>query len=86
MAPVAESKKVIRLSENMVLISEEEYEGLLRTKENAEYLAKIDESREQLKNGNTISFTMEELKEMEADDWKPTQKVLDWMKLGSLSH
>ncbi|MBR1744128.1 MAG: hypothetical protein IJ733_20160 [Lachnospiraceae bacterium] len=86
MAPVAESKKVIRISENMVLISEEEYEGLLRAKENAEYLAKIDESREQLKNGNTISFTMEELKEMEADDWKPTQKVLDWMKLGSLSH
>ena len=40
----------------------------------------LDNSFDQLKQGKTISFTMEELKEMESDDWKPTQKVLNWLK------
>ncbi len=29
-------------------------------------------------SGETISFSMEELRAMESDDWKPTQKVLNW--------
>ncbi|MCM1136542.1 MAG: hypothetical protein NC400_13330 [Clostridium sp.] len=52
---------------------------LMKARRNAEYLTMLDESRAQLERGETISFSMEELKEMEADDWKPTQKVLDWM-------
>ena len=29
-------------------------------------------------NGDTISFTMEELKAMESEDWAPTEKVVDF--------
>ena len=33
-----------------------------------------------MQNGETISFSMDELREMESAEWKPTPKVLDWMK------
>ncbi|MCM1267452.1 MAG: hypothetical protein NC302_06065 [Bacteroidales bacterium] len=49
-----------------------------REKRNNEYLAMLDESEAQFKAGNTITFTMEELKEMESEDWKPSQKILDF--------
>ena len=65
-------------NENIYMISEAEYNELQKAKRNAEYLAKIDESIENHKKGDTISFTMEELKEMESDDWKPTKKVLEF--------
>lgn len=67
-------------NENVVIVSEKEYNELQRIKANAEYLSKLDKSREQLEQGKTISFTMEELRDMEADDWKPTQKVIDFME------
>lgn len=38
----------------------------------------LDESQAQYERGDTISFSMEELRAMESDDWKPTQKVLDF--------
>ena len=63
-------------NENIYMISEAEYNALQKAKKNAEYLAKIDESIENHKKGDTISFTMEELQAMESEDWKPTQKVL----------
>ena len=66
-------------NENVVIVSEKEYNEMQRIKANAEYLSKLDKSREQLEQGKTISFTMEELRDMEADDWKPTQKVIDFM-------
>jgi len=75
--PVIVSRKE---NKNVVIISEAEYNELVKAKRNAEYLAKLDESFKQFEDGKTISFSMEELKEMESDDWKPTQKVLDWMK------
>lgn len=75
--PVIVSRKE---NKNVVIISEAEYNELARAKRNAEYLAKLDESFKQFEDGKTISFSMEELREMESDDWKPTQKVLDWMK------
>ena len=65
---------------NVVLISLDKYNQLEKAARNAEYLAKIYESLEQLKRGETISFTLEELQAMEADDWKPSEKILDWMK------
>ena len=65
-------------NENIYMISEAEYNALQKAKKNAEYLAKIDESIENHKKGDTISFTMEELQAMESEDWKPTQKVLEF--------
>lgn len=67
-------------NENVVIVSEKEYNEMQRIKKNVEYLSKLDKSREQLEQGKTISFTMEELRDMEADDWKPTQKVIDFME------
>ena len=75
--PVIVSRKE---NKNVVIISETEYNELSKAKRNAEYLAKLDKSLKQFEEGKTISFSMEELREMESDDWKPTQKVLDCMK------
>lgn len=65
-------------NENIYMINEAEYNALQKAKRNAEYLAKIDESMENHKNGDTISFTMEELREMEADDWQPSERILEF--------
>jgi antitoxin YefM len=67
-------------NENVVMMSESEYNDLQRAKSNAEYLAMLDRSFEQYEQGKTITLTMEELKAMESDDWVPTQKVLDFME------
>ena len=67
-------------NKNVVVISETEYNELQKAKRNAEYLTKLDKSMEQLEAGNTISFTMDEMKEMESDDWKPSQKIIDFME------
>lgn len=53
---------------------------MLKAKRNAEYLSKIDESIENHEKGDTISFTMEELRAMESEDWKPTKKILEFEK------
>ena len=57
-----------------------EYNELQKAKRNAEYLAKLDRSAEQLEEGNTISLSLDEMKEMESDDWKPTRKIIDFME------
>ena len=75
--PVIVSRKENR---NVVIISEAEYNELVKAKRNEEYLVKLDESFKQFEEGKTISFSIEELREMESEDWKPTSKVLDWMK------
>lgn len=67
-------------NENVVIVSEKEYNEMAKARRNAEYLAMLDRSYKQLENGESISFSMEELRAMESDDWKPTQKVLNWMK------
>ena len=64
-------------NENIYMINEAEYNALQKAKRNAEYMAKLHESAENHKRGDTISFTIEELKEMENEDWKPTEKILD---------
>lgn len=73
--PVIVSRKN---NQNVVIVSEHEYNELMKAKRNAEYLAMLDESQAQFERGDTISFSMEELQAMESDDWKPTQKVLDF--------
>ena len=65
-------------NENVVIVSEKEYNELMKAKRNAEYMTKINESVENHKKGDTISFTMEELRAMESDNWKPTEKVLEF--------
>lgn len=67
-------------NENVVMISEKEYNEIMKAARNAEYLAKLDRSQEQLQNSNTISFSMDELKDMEKEDWKPTEKVRKFME------
>lgn len=67
-------------NENVVIVSEKEYNEMAKAKRNAEYLKKLDHSFAQLEQGKTISFSLEELRAMESDDWKPTQKVLNWLK------
>jgi antitoxin YefM len=67
-------------NENVVMVSENEYNNLQKAKRNVEYLAMLDKSYEQYEQGKTITLTMEELEEMESDDWVPTQKVLDFME------
>ena len=51
-----------------------------KAKRNAEYLAKLDRSQEQLQSGETISFSLDELKDMEREDWRPTEKVRKFME------
>lgn len=63
---------------NVIMLSEEKYNQLEKAERNAAYLAMLDESREQIKRGDTISFTMEELRAMESEDWEPTEKVLEF--------
>lgn len=58
-------------NENIYMINEAEYNALQKAKRNAEYMEKINESVENHKKGDTISFTMEELRAMESEDWKP---------------
>ena len=67
-------------NENVVMLSEQEYNELAKAKQNAEYLHRIDHSYEQLAKNQTISFSLEELQEMESDSWKPTQKIKDFME------
>ena len=67
-------------TENLIIISEKDYNEMMKAKRNAEYLAKIDESMENHEKGDTISFSMEELKAMESEDWEPTGQVLEFEK------
>lgn len=67
-------------NENVVLMSEKEYNEIMKAARNAEYLAKLDRSQEQLQSENTISFSMDELKAMERENWKPTKKVRKFME------
>ena len=50
---------------NVVIISLEQYNEMMKSIHNTEYLAKIDRSIKQLEKGRTITKTIEELEEME---------------------
>jgi len=52
-------------NQNLVIISEKEYNELNKARRNAEYLAMLDESHQQLSEGKTYTFTMDELFAME---------------------
>lgn len=63
--PVIVSRKE---NKNVVVISETEYNNLQKAKRNAEYLAKLDRSFEQLGHGEIVVKSMAELEEMELDE------------------
>jgi len=73
-----QGEPILDNSQSLVVISMKSYEEMAKAKRNAEYMAKIEESLENHAKGDTISFTMEELRAMEAEDWKPTEKILEF--------
>lgn len=50
---------------NVVMISMDEYNEMLKAKNNADYLYSLDKSIKQMNDGQIITKTMEELMEME---------------------
>ena len=50
---------------NVVLISLEQYNELIKLARNVEYLNKIDKSMKQVEEGKVVTKTMEELEAME---------------------
>jgi len=52
-------------NENLVVISEKEYNELEKTRRNSEYLTMIDKSVNEIETGKVISFTMNEIDAME---------------------
>jgi antitoxin YefM len=67
-------------NENIVMISEYEYNEMLKNQRNTQYLAKVDKSMEQLEQGKTITLSMNELEAMESEEWKPSPKVIEFME------
>jgi len=51
-------------NQNIVMISEEYFNELERTKANNEYYAKLDEATERIAQGRVVVKTIEELEEM----------------------
>ena len=52
-------------NQNLIVLSEKEYNELEKARHNADYLAKIERSRQQLAEGKTYTFTVNELDAME---------------------
>lgn len=52
-------------NENIYMINEAEYNALQKAKRNAEYLAVLNKSDEELKAGKVVVKTMDELEAME---------------------
>ncbi len=52
-------------NENIYMINEAEYNALQKAKRNAEYLAMLDKSDKELRDGKVVVKTMEDLEAME---------------------
>jgi antitoxin YefM len=52
-------------NENLVVLSEREYNELEKAKSNAEYLAMLDKSMNELNEGKVVVKTLDELEAME---------------------
>ena len=52
-------------NENVVMVSESEYNEMMKARRNAEYLAMIDKSMAEAEAGGFVTKTMAELEEME---------------------
>ena len=54
-------------NENIVMLSEHEYNEMVKAKRNADYLAMIDKSMAEAETGGFITKTIAELEEMNTD-------------------
>lgn len=54
--------------ENLIIISEKDYNEMMKAKRNAEYLAMLDRGFEDMRQGKGITKTWEELEEMAKDE------------------
>jgi len=52
-------------NQNLIVISETEYRELEKLRRNAEYLAKLEHSMQQFKEGKVVAKTMDELLNLE---------------------
>ena len=52
---------------NVVILSEKDFKAMEKARRNAEYLAMLDKSDQQLREGKVIIKTMEELEAMAAE-------------------
>ena len=52
-------------NQNLIVISETEYRELEKLRRNAEYLAKLEHSMQQFKEGKEVAKTMDELLNLE---------------------
>lgn len=50
-----------------------------KEKKNISYSKHLNQSFDQLEEKQIITFSMSELKAMESEDWRPTQKVKDFV-------
>ena len=50
-------------NENIVMMSEKEYNEIMKAKNNAEYLSMLEKSMNEAKNGGFVMKTMEELED-----------------------
>lgn len=51
-------------NENIVLVSETEFNAMMKAKRNAEYLQKLEVSRQQLREGKTVEISVDEMDEL----------------------
>ena len=63
-------------NENLVVLSEKEYNELDKARRNAEFLSKINKSIQEFTEGKTVSFTLEELQSMEDMSAEETRAVI----------
>jgi len=54
-------------NENLVIITEREYNELERLRQNAQYLTKLDESLNQARKGEVTKYTKEQMRAMESE-------------------
>jgi antitoxin YefM len=52
-------------NENVVILSEHEYQELLKAKRNADYIAKLDRGLDDIKQGKGIQVSLTELRAMD---------------------
>lgn len=72
------SERLPEIEQQMIVL--EVSDGDLKVECIDEYMANLDRSYEQLSKNQTTSFSLDELRDMESDDWKPTQKIKDFME------
>lgn len=64
-------------NENIVILSEKEYNEIIKNKKNTEYNKKIEMSLKEIESKNTITFDIEQLEAMENMSSDEAKKFVD---------